>query len=148
MLAIAVIDARRFIIPNKLVAAGFALGLVHAGVAGSPEVVAGLALAAMRGVLLAAVFLALRIGYRRLRGCDGIGLGDIKLAAVAGVWLDWQTIPLAIEVAALSALAFYVARQWVLGRPLHATTRLPLGLFLAPAIWLGWLLEVTVLTQP
>ena len=147
MLAIAVIDARRFIIPNKLVAAGFALGLVHAGVAGSPDVVTGLAIATLRGALLAAVFLAIRIGYRRLRGRDGIGLGDIKLAAVAGVWLDWQTIPLAIEVAALSALGFYVWRQWVLGQSLQLTTRLPLGLFLAPAIWLGWLVEVMLLTQ-
>lgn len=141
MLAIAVIDAQRFIIPNRLVAAGFVLGLVHAGVAGSPDVVTGLAFATLRGALLAAVFLAIRVGYRRLRGRDGIGLGDIKLAVVAGVWLDWQTIPLAIEVAALSALGFYVLRQWVLGRSLRLTTRLPLGLFLAPAIWLGWLLE-------
>jgi leader peptidase (prepilin peptidase)/N-methyltransferase len=27
----------------------------------------------------------------------------------------------------------------------HATTRLPFGLFFAPAIWLGWLLQATVL---
>ena len=140
MLAIAVIDARRFIIPNELVAAGFVLGLVHAGFVASP-VIAGVALATLRSTILAAIFLAIRIGYRRLRGRDGIGLGDVKLAAVAGAWLDWQTIPLAIEIAALSALAFYVLRQWTLGRPLRATTRLPLGLFLAPAIWLGWLLE-------
>jgi leader peptidase (prepilin peptidase)/N-methyltransferase len=146
-LAIAVIDARRFIIPNELVAAGFVLGLVHAALVGSPDVVAGLALAALRGTILAAIFLAIRIGYRRLRGRDGIGLGDVKLAAVAGVWLDWQALPIAVELAALSALAFYVLRQWTLGRPLQATTRLPLGLFLAPAIWLGWLLELTLLTQ-
>jgi leader peptidase (prepilin peptidase)/N-methyltransferase len=147
MLAIAAIDARRFIIPNELVAAGFVLGLVHAGLVGSPDVIAGVALATLRGTILAAVFLAIRIGYRRLRGRDGIGLGDVKLAAVAGVWLDWQTIPLAIEIAALSALAFYVLRQWTLGRALRATARLPLGLFLAPAIWLGWMLEITLLSS-
>jgi hypothetical protein len=28
---------------------------------------------------------------------------------------------------------------------LRATGRLPFGLFLAPAIWLGWLLDATLL---
>jgi hypothetical protein len=28
---------------------------------------------------------------------------------------------------------------------MSATARLPFGLFLAPAIWLGWLLEATLL---
>jgi leader peptidase (prepilin peptidase)/N-methyltransferase len=146
MLAIAVIDARRFIIPNELVAAGLALGLIHAGLIGSPYFFGGGALAILRATLLAAAFWGLRIGYRRLRGRDGIGLGDVKLAAVAGAWLDWQMIPLAIEIAALSALTFYVLRQLILGRPLRATTRLPLGLFLAPAIWLGWLLDIMLLS--
>jgi len=52
---------------------------------------------------------------------------------------------LAIEIAALSALAVYAFRQWVLGRPMRRMGRLPLGLFLAPAIWLCWLLEATLL---
>jgi leader peptidase (prepilin peptidase) / N-methyltransferase len=145
MLAIAVIDARQFIIPNGLVAAGFGLGLVHAGIASSTGVIEGVALATLLGAFLAAVFLAIRIGYRRVRGREGIGLGDIKLAAVAGAWLDWQTIALAVEIAALSALAVYALRQWVLGRPMRRTTRLPFGLFLAPAIWLCWLLDAALL---
>jgi leader peptidase (prepilin peptidase)/N-methyltransferase len=146
MLAVAVIDGRRFVIPNGLVAAGFGLGLVHAGVADWPSVIEAVALAAFRGALLAAIFLAIRIGYRRVRGREGIGLGDVKLAAVAGAWLGWQAIALAIEIAALSALAVYALRQWVLGRPMRRTNRLPLGLFLAPAIWLCWLLEATLFT--
>jgi leader peptidase (prepilin peptidase)/N-methyltransferase len=55
MLAIAAIDARQFIIPNSLVAAGFAIGLVHAGLIGSPDVIAGVALATLRGTFIAAV---------------------------------------------------------------------------------------------
>src|ERR1700724_2225685 len=38
MVAIAIVDARRFIIPNELSLAGFALGLLHAGLAGDAGV--------------------------------------------------------------------------------------------------------------
>jgi len=40
--------------------------------------------------------------YRRWRGRDGLGLGDIKLAAVAGSWLGMVTIFAVIEFAARS----------------------------------------------
>jgi leader peptidase (prepilin peptidase)/N-methyltransferase len=35
-------------------------------------------------------------------------------------------------------------RHYVFRRPLRATTRLPFGMFLAPAIWVSWLLDVLV----
>jgi leader peptidase (prepilin peptidase)/N-methyltransferase len=148
MLAIAAVDARRFIIPDPLNAAGLALGIVHAAVLAEPgegSVMQALAFAALRAGGLALVFLILRLLYARARGRQGIGLGDVKLAAVAGAWLGWNAMPVAIEIAALSALAVYAVRHFVLHRPLRATTRLPFGLFFAPAIWLGWLLEATVL---
>jgi leader peptidase (prepilin peptidase)/N-methyltransferase len=86
-------------------------------------------------------FLALMIAYRRWRGRDGLGLGDIKLAAVAGAWLGWATIFAAIELATLSALGAYFVSGYLNKRPLKATAFLPFGLFLAPAIWIGWLVE-------
>ena len=140
MLAIAVIDARRFIIPNELNAAAFALGLVHAAV-GETDLVAALAAALLRGAALGLLFLALRELYAWWRGREGLGLGDVKLAGVAGVWLDWPAMPIAIEIAALGALALYVAGHVRGRRRIHAATRLPFGLFLAPAIWLAWLTQ-------
>jgi len=145
MLAISIIDARQFIIPDTLTAAALALGLVDAGMQDWDTVLAGIGAAVLRGAVLASCFLALRAVYYRSRGRQGIGLGDVKLAAVAGVWLEWTTIPIAIEIAALAALATIAIRQFVRGRPLRAQGRLPFGLFLAPAIWLSWLLGVTLL---
>jgi leader peptidase (prepilin peptidase)/N-methyltransferase len=147
MLAIAVIDARHFIIPDPLNAAGLALGFVHAAAQGEGDVASALAAAALRGTVLALMFLALRVLYVRMRGRQGIGLGDFKLAAVGGAWLGWIAMPIAIEIAALSALAVFATRHFVFRRPVRATTRLPFGLFFAPAIWIGWLLQATVL-QP
>jgi leader peptidase (prepilin peptidase)/N-methyltransferase len=147
-LAIAVIDARRFIIPDELTAAALALAIANAGLDAWPDgcsaVLENIGAALLRGAVLGLCFLALRALYHRLRGREGIGLGDVKLAGVAGAWLGWATIPVAIEIAALAALAVYVVRQLAGGRVMRATARLPFGLFLAPAIWLGWLLEATL----
>jgi leader peptidase (prepilin peptidase)/N-methyltransferase len=140
MIAIAVVDARRFIIPDELTVAALALGFVHAALQDTDALAQSLAFAALRGGALALAFWGLRVGYRRLRGREGIGLGDVKLAGVAGVWLGWETIPVAIEIAALAALAAYAFKYFRDGR-IRATTRMPFGLFFAPAIWIGWLLE-------
>jgi leader peptidase (prepilin peptidase)/N-methyltransferase len=149
MLAIAAVDARYYIIPDELTLAALALAIANAGLEGWLDgwgaALEGVGAALLRGAVLAAGFLALRAVYHRLRGREGIGLGDIKLAGVAGAWLAWATIPVAVEIAALAALAVYVMRQFAGGRVVSATARLPFGLFLAPAIWLGWLLEATLL---
>jgi leader peptidase (prepilin peptidase) / N-methyltransferase len=142
MVAIAVIDARRFIIPNELTAAALALGFLNAAMQGSDPVPGLLASAALRGAVMAIALLSLRILYRRIRGYDGIGLGDVKLAGVAGVWLDWWVLPVAIEIAALAAIAVYAVRFLYGRRPsVGLKAKLPFGLFLAPAIWVGWLLD-------
>ena len=141
MLAIAMVDWRSFVIPDGLNLAAVVLALMHAA-ALMPEAMAwAVAMAAVRGATLALLFLAIRLGYARIRGRQGLGLGDVKLAFVAGAWLDWLIMPIAIELAALAALAAYVLRQRLLGHALTRTSRMPFGAFLAPAIWLGWMLE-------
>src|SRR5258708_973302 len=144
MIAIAVVDARRFIIPDELTAAALVLGFLHAAIQASDLVMEALASAALRGAVLAFAFLSLRVLFRRIRGREGIGLGDVKLAGVAGVWLDWSMAPVAIEIAALAALAAYAMRLLSKGRSVRSTSRMPFGLFFAPAIWIGWLLQSTV----
>ena len=143
MIAIAAVDAREFIIPDKLVLAGVLLGLTDAALTNPPQPVAAVVLAALRAFVLALVFFLFRAAYRRWRGRQGIGLGDVKLAAVGGAWLAWGAAALAIDFAALSALAAVLIGM-LRGRSFTATTRVPFGLFFAPAIWIAWLIvEIT-----
>ena len=139
--AIALYDARYFIIPNALNAAALALALAHA-VALDPGMAAEqIAMALLRGAVAGAAFLAIKLGYRRLRGREGIGMGDVKLAAVAGAWLDWFAILAAVEIAVLAALGAHLLRHVMRKRPLRAASALPFGLYLAPAIWVAWFVQ-------
>ncbi len=144
-IAIAVIDMRFFIIPNELSAAAFVLALVNAAVLAPAEAWSAAGFALLRGAVLGLLFYGLRALYRRVRGREGLGLGDVKLAAVAGAWLDWMTAPIAIEIAALAAIAVFAVRYFAGGQTLDTAAKFPFGLFLAPSIWLGWLIEVTLL---
>ena len=143
MVAIAAVDSRYFIIPDELNIAALALALVDAGFRNSGDAAEAIGLAILRAAVLSLIFLSLRIAYRMLRNREGLGMGDVKLAGVAGAWLGWQAAPIAVEIAALAALSAYVIYRHVFNRTFRATHRLPFGLFFAPAIWLGWLLEIT-----
>jgi leader peptidase (prepilin peptidase)/N-methyltransferase len=138
---IAFFDWRGFIIPDWLNAAGFLLGLVHAVILTPGAISWALEMAMARALVAAFVFLTLRVVYAAVRGRQGLGLGDVKLAAVAGAWLDWSTLPMAIELAASTALCAYVLRQLFLGRRVLAQSRIPFGFFFAPAIWICWLYQ-------
>jgi leader peptidase (prepilin peptidase)/N-methyltransferase len=148
MLAIAVSDIRHFTVPDALSASAFILGLIFAGLFDDAPLAEAILTCLLRAAAAALPLLALMLLYEWWRGRPGLGLGDVKLAAVAGAWLDWFTIVAVIEVAALSALAAYAVWRYVLHRPIVATTPLPFGLFLAPAIWAGWLAEAALARYP
>jgi leader peptidase (prepilin peptidase)/N-methyltransferase len=141
VVAIAVIDARLFIIPDELTIAGFVLALINAAVTSPFARWEAVGFALLRGAVLALLFYGLRAGHRRLRGREGIGLGDVKLAGVAGAWLSLVAIPIVVEIAALAAIAVFCVRHYVAGKPLDTALKFPFGLFFAPAIWIGWLLD-------
>ena len=144
MLAIAVIDMRLFIIPDALTIAALLLALADAGIRDWSNLAGmeSIGVSLLRGCVLAGSFLAIDASYRRLRGRQGLGMGDVKLAGVGGAWLGWAMIPVAVELAALAAIASYLVRSLIRGQSFRATARLPFGLFLAPAIWFCWMLEV------
>jgi leader peptidase (prepilin peptidase) / N-methyltransferase len=140
MIAIAAIDAQRFLIPNELVVVGLSLGMLNAFVVG-PQPVTAAAAAALRAFVLAFASFVFRAGYRYIRRREGLGMGDVKLAGVAGAWLGWMGAGLAIDMAALSALAGVLISA-LRGQRFDHATRIPFGLFFAPAIWVVWLLDV------
>jgi leader peptidase (prepilin peptidase)/N-methyltransferase len=144
MLAIAVSDIRHFIVPDALSASAFVLGLIFAALFDDAPLAEAILMCLLRAAAAALPLLALMVFYEWWRGRPGLGLGDVKLAAVAGAWLDWFTIVGVIEAAALAALVAFAVWRYVLRRPITATTPLPFGLFLAPAIWAGWLAQMAL----
>jgi len=139
MLAIAVVDHRRMIIPDELNAVAFIAGLVAAGAKADALPAIAILHALVRASIMFVLFLAFRTGYRTLRGAEGMGLGDVKLAAVAGVWLDWVDLPIVVNIGALSALAAALYAR-LRGGGFDPKARLPFGAFFAPAIWICWAL--------
>ena len=43
--------------------------------------------------------------YRRLRGREGLGSGDLKLTAMLGGWLGWEALPGIVFLASLGGAA-------------------------------------------
>ncbi len=134
LLALAVIDARHMILPNAL-----SLPLIPAGLllswAVDPAKLPGHALGAAAGFL---TILVLSAAYRRLRGREGIGLGDAKLLAAAGAWVSWQGLPSVLLLAAASGLAGALARG-LSGDGIKPTKAFAFGPYLAAGFWLVWL---------
>lgn len=134
--AICAIDARFAIIPDSFNLALAAGGLVEYSLAHEFPPFSGIFEAA--AVFLAGV--AFRAGFRRLRGYDGLGLGDVKFVAAATLWIGWGALPGAILIAVASAFAaillFDAERCDVGGRQ-----AIPFGPHLAIGVWLSWVLS-------
>lgn len=77
--------------------------------------------------------------YERLRGREGLGLGDAKLFAAIGAWTGWTMLPLILFLAALSTLAVIGARA-LIGRKSALDEAVPFGPGLCAAAFAGLLL--------
>jgi len=138
---IAIVDLDRFIIPDSAVVAMLLLGLLLAAIEGAGNHGAGLADAGLRALAAGGALYALRAIYCWHAGIHGLGLGDVKLAAAAGPWLMWQTLPFAVAVAAVAALGTVAVRALTRSERVHLKQELPFGAFLAPAVWISFLIE-------
>jgi leader peptidase (prepilin peptidase) / N-methyltransferase len=133
---LAALDARHRLLPHAvtgpLLVAG--LAMAWAGMSVTP-------LEAIVGALLGfSVLSAVAFFYRRLRGHDGIGGGDIRLLAAAGSWLGAAQLPLVLVIGGSAALAA-AGLSALRGAPVGAATAMPFGAYLAPALWVVWLLR-------
>jgi leader peptidase (prepilin peptidase)/N-methyltransferase len=130
LLALSLIDIDTMTLPNQLTQSGLVLGIVFHIVLGY-ELEAGLAglvkqlMTAIVGAVLGLWLLdAIAIlSYLILRK-DGMGGGDVKLAAMMGAWLGWRYLLLAIFIAA-------VAGVLIANKKLGQKKPIPFGPFLA-----------------
>lgn len=124
------IDIRDGIIPDWLNLAIAALGLVKIIAAGDP---AATIEALGEGAIIGLAFWLLRRLYFVARGIQGLGLGDVKFLAAAGVWVGLAGIPFVLLIATLTALACAGVMQ-LSGRALTGRTSLSFGPFLAAGL--------------
>ncbi len=135
MIAGAEVDARTFLLADVVTLGALACGILAAPALDSFDPLHAAVAATARAAGTAIGLLIVRWCYARMRGREGIGLGDVKLAAAIGAWLPLEAIPVCFAVASFGALILVMLAQ-VVGRRVQATTRLPFGAFLCPALWL------------
>lgn len=138
LLAMAALDAEHFWLPDRLTLPFLALGLVF-GLGTLPDRLAGAALGA-------GLFLLLRLGFQRMTGREGLGLGDVKLVAGLGAWLSWSSLPPLILLASLvglgAAMISLARTRRTAGTSLALAAPIPFGACLALAALPLWLLGI------
>ncbi len=125
LLAVFFIDLDHRIIPDEISIGGTVLGLAL-----SPWTIGflpalGAAVAGAGGLYAVGWF------YERFRGRQGMGLGDVKLAAMLGAFLGLEGMVLTVLLASFLGAAFGLSLM--LMRRGGGATALPFGSFLAPA---------------
>lgn len=143
MLGIVVADSRSFIVPDLLSLPAIVGGLLTSGRLLDPASSTLVSSDHVIGMVAGGLgFWLVRVAYAWLRGQEGLGLGDVKLAAAAGAWVGWQELANVVLLASSLALAVITLVSLVRGKPVSATDKLPFGCFLAPSIWLVWFFGV------
>ncbi|MEL6476096.1 MAG: A24 family peptidase [Pseudomonadota bacterium] len=134
LLALSLIDLRLYRLPDP-----GTLGLLLAGLALAAAGFVGPLHDHALGALIGFGTLAgIAWAYRRLRGVEGMGLGDAKLLAAAGAWCGWTALPSVMLIACLAGLGLAAAAA-MRGGAISAKTALPFGPALAFGFWITWL---------
>jgi leader peptidase (prepilin peptidase)/N-methyltransferase len=124
MIVLFVIDLQHQILPNVITVPGTVIGVVLSLVLPPGW------LSSLIGVLLGGgLLLAMGETYYRLRGVEGLGMGDVKMLAMIGAFLGWQnalvTLMLASFGGALLGMGLLASRRGTM------QAALPFGTFLA-----------------
>ena len=134
LVVLSAIDWLTLRLPDLITLPLLALGLALAAARSPGDLVwhAGSALAGAACLYAAANL------HRHWRGRDGLGLGDVKLFAAAGVWVGANGLPSVLLIACLAALAAVLCWQ-ARGRTVGPQTAIPFGPFIALGLWVVWL---------
>ena len=134
-------DIEERILPDELTLGGAAAGLVltlfvrvpgqvgEIVLSGSRVLWQSLLNAALGATVLAGPIWVLGMIYARVRGREGLGLGDVKLLVLLGVFLGFENGLLALLIGVVSGSVIGIAYIW-LTRKKASTYELPFGSFL------------------
>ena len=133
LIVLLAIDWEELRLPNVLTLPGIALGLVFAAFGVRIELVDGIigALAGAGSLLLVALYFQWR------RGREMMGMGDVKLMAMIGLFLGWRHTILVIIFGSVVGIVYFVI--FAARGPEGTKTRLPFGSFLCLAALLDLL---------
>jgi leader peptidase (prepilin peptidase)/N-methyltransferase len=134
VVTMAVIDYRKLVLPDRLNALLATTGIGQAVLIGQPNL-SDAALGALAGFVVLGAVASI---FRRLRGIDGLGFGDQKFAAAAGLWIGWELIAPMLLIASCCALVFVTMRS-ARTRKFDVAARVPFGPFLGLGTAVCWL---------
>ena len=126
MLVLFFIDLELQILPNVITLPG-----VAAGVAASVFLPPGLTLSLLGALLGGGVLWAIAEIYVRVRGIEGMGMGDVKMLGMIGAFLGAPLMALTLVLSSLAGALVGVGLM--LGGRGDLQRRLPFGTFLAAA---------------
>ena len=127
LIVITFIDLDHRIIPDVIslpgIVAGFVLSARH-----DPWLPA--MVNSLIGILFGGgILFAVAWGYEKATGREGMGGGDVKLLAMIGAFLGWQSIPFTLLVSSLSGSIIGISLMWWTGS--DTKYAIPFGPFLA-----------------
>lgn len=125
LLVIIVIDIHHQIIPDVISLPGILAGLLFSFFSTTLTWQSSLIGIALGGGVLYSIALA----YFLIRKIDGMGGGDIKLLAMIGAWLGWQSLPFVIFASSFSGTIVGLIAMGYQKKGGH--TRIPFGPFLS-----------------
>ena len=130
LMILSVIDWRTFRLPNVWTFPLILAGLIYSYFFGD------MMMSALGVVIGYLAFVTLEVGYKKIRGRDGLGRGDAKLLAAGGAWCGVLALPFIVLIASGSALAALILPSM----RRHADRgHLPFGPFISFGIFLCWL---------
>ncbi len=128
LLILTLIDLEHYILPDVITLPGVALGIAASFLPGSPISPLTSAVSAVSGYV---GFWVCAWSFKRLRGIEGLGQGDWKMAAMLGAFLGWEKLLLTVFFASLAGTVVGLVLIAVQGGTMQR--KLPLGTFLGLA---------------
>jgi leader peptidase (prepilin peptidase) / N-methyltransferase len=134
MVAGADVDARTYLLPNVITLGAAVGGVISAWFLAELNPWLAVLDAALRAISAAGLLALLRWGYGCIRQREGLGLGDVKLAAAVGAWRPLEVMPLCFGLATSGAMVTILSAH-LHGNRISGTMKIPFGAFLCPALW-------------